>query len=88
MNADAWIAIGGLSLTIILALIAHVRHDEKRHSTVETQIKAIQAEIGTHETGLRGTLHKQANLITRVRVVVGFIARHLKLDVARGVDDE
>jgi len=31
---------------------------------VETRIERLEQEIGTHDTGMRGTVHKTANRVT------------------------
>lgn len=88
MTPDSWIAIAGIVVTILIVLItafvAHIRHDEQR----ESRIKQIEQEIGTHETGLRGEMHRQVNLISRLRAIVYFIGKKLDIDVMKDMDDK
>lgn len=88
MTPDSWIAIIGIVVTLLIVLIgafvAHVRNDEQR----ESRIKQIEQEIGTHETGLRGEMHRQVNLISRLRAIVFFIGKKLDLDIMKGLDDK
>lgn len=92
MSAEAWIAIIGIVSTLILAigggLIAHARNDERRHTNVESRLSGVEREIGTHETGIRGELHKQVNLLGRLRAVVYFIGRKLNLDIMKDLDSD
>lgn len=44
----------------------HVEHCKEVHSKlaeIGADVKRIQSDIGTHETGIRGTVHKTANTV-------------------------
>lgn len=88
MSLEAWIGIAAILTTLIIAvagaLVAHIRHDERR----ESRLTQVEKEIGTHETGIRGELHRQVNLVSRLRAVVYFIGKALKLDVMKDLDDD
>lgn len=92
MSAEAWIGIAAILVTLILAigggLVAHARNDERRHTNVESRLTGVEKEIGTHDSGIRGELHRQVNLIGRLRAVVYYIGRALKLDVMKDLDDD
>ena len=88
MTPEFWLALAGIAVTLIIAigggLVAHIRHDERR----EARLTQVEREIGTHDTGLRGELHRQVNLLGRLRAVVYFIGRSLKLDIMKDLDDD
>jgi hypothetical protein len=88
MSPEFWLGVAGIVVTLTLAigggLIAHVRHDERR----ESRLTQVEREIGDHDSGIRGELHKQVNLLSRLRAVVYFIGRALKLDVMKDLDDD
>ena len=92
MSPEAWIAIVAIVVTLIIAtiggLIAHARNDERRHTNVESRLSRVEQDIGTHETGIRGELHRQVNLMGRLRAIVYFIGKRLKLDISKDLDDE
>lgn len=88
MSPEFWLGLTGILVTLLIAigggLIAHIRHDERR----ESRLSQVEREIGTHETGIRGELHRQVNLIGRLRAIVYFIGEKLKLDVMKDLDDD
>lgn len=92
MSPEAWIGIAAIAVTLILAiggaLIAHARNDERRHTNVEGRLSKVEGEIGTHETGLRGEMHRQVNLIGRLRAIVYFIGKKLRLDIMKDLDED
>lgn len=92
MSPEAWIGLAAIVVTLLIAigsaLIAHARNDERRHTDVESRLSKVEGEIGTHDSGLCGELHRQTNLLSRLRAVVYFIARALKLDVMKDLDDD
>jgi hypothetical protein len=48
-------------VTLALLLLAHIkecRDVRAAIATLTTNVKHISSEIGTHETGIRGSLHK------------------------------
>lgn len=51
-----------------------------RVSRAESRLDRLEQEIGTHDTGLRGTAHKNANRITELDMRLGVLER------ARGSD--
>lgn len=61
-----WI-LGGLLLAftaIAGALWRHVEHCKEVHTKlaeIGSDVRRIKEDIGTHETGMRGTVHKCAN---------------------------
>lgn len=92
MSPEAWIGIAAIVVTVLIAiggaLLAHVRNDERWHTSHESRLGKVEAEIGTHDSGIRGELHRQVNLISRLRAVVYFIAKKLNLDVVKDLDDD
>lgn len=92
MSPEAWIGLAAIVVTLLIAiggaLIAHARNDERRHTDVEGRLSKVEGEIGTHDSGLRGEMHRQVNLIGRLRAIVYFIAKKLKLDIMKDLDDD
>lgn len=46
-----------------------------RVSRAESRLDRLEQEIGTHETGLRGTVHKTANRVTELDMRLAVIER-------------
>jgi len=46
-----------------------------RVSRTESRVDRLEQEIGTHETGLRGSVHKSANRITEIDMRVAMLER-------------
>jgi len=46
-----------------------------RVSRAESRLDRIEQEIGTHETGIRGTVHKTANRLTEIDMRVAMLER-------------
>ncbi len=79
--AVAAVAIGS-------GLIAHAVHDAYKQGRIERDIERLKQDVGTHEEGLRGAVHKHANMLSRLRAVVYFLGRKLNLDVMKDLDDD
>lgn len=88
MSPEFWIGVAGIAVTLVITigggLIAHIRHDEQR----EARLTQVERELGDHDSGIRGELHKQVNLLSRLRAVVYFVARKLSLDIMKDLDDK
>lgn len=68
-----WILAGILTaMGAIAALLwRHVEHCKEVHTKLAElsgDVKRVVQDIGTHETGLRGTVHKTANAIQRIEM--------------------
>ena len=87
MTADALIGpLIGAAVAIGSALIVHAVMDAYKHGRMETKIENLEKQVGTRETGLAGSLHKQGNIIAKIQGVLMFISEKLKITVKR--DDE
>lgn len=72
MSEGILIAIFSVMAGAIAALAGmHWRHTEQcklsdeKLAEIGSDVKRIIQEIGTHETGMRGTIHKHASVLTR-----------------------
>lgn len=76
----------GILVTIQLAvmgwfatqLLAHVSECRRLGAQVEglsRDVERMKADIGTHDTGLRGAVHKTSNLCTALEMRVGTLER-------------
>lgn len=83
MTAGNWIALGSLIaiivIPIVVALVAHIRHDEQR----EVRLSTVEQEVGTHETGLRGDSHRHGNALTWLGGCVWTLANKLGIELPR-----
>lgn len=87
MSPEAWIGLAAIAVTILGGLIYHVVQDARTDAELRGKIGNIEEQIGTHDSGIRGELHRQVGLISRLRAVVYFIGQKLKLDIMRDLDD-
>lgn len=78
----------GAAVVIGTGLIVHAVHDAYKQGRMEAEIKSIKEAIGSHETGIRGELHRQVGLISRLRAIVFFIGKKLNLDVMKDLDGD
>jgi uncharacterized protein HemX len=46
-----------------------------RVSRAESRLERLEQEIGTHETGLRGAVHRTANRVTEIDMRLGALER-------------
>lgn len=99
MTPEFWLGLAGLGVTIAIAsagaLVAHSRRDDTRYSELKNditdakgRIERIEEDIGTHDSGMRGQVHKVANMLGQVRAVTFFIAKKLNVEVMKDLDDE
>jgi hypothetical protein len=83
VSPEHWLAIVAIMVTIAVpiigALIAHIRHDERR----EARLTQVEQEIGTRSTGLRGAVHEHTNALTWVGGCVWMIAEKLGIKLPR-----
>jgi hypothetical protein len=83
MTPGNWIALGSLIavilIPIVIALVAHIRHDERRESRLET----VEREIGSRDTGMRGTIHEHSNALTWLGGCVWYVANKLGIELPR-----
>lgn len=72
-NVPVWVvmlllgALGTLLSIGIYMIVGHFRDDQSRAerlAVVESDVKHIKEEIGDHNTGIRGWLHKLTNDIS------------------------
>lgn len=91
MTIQAWIALAGIAVTLIIviggALITHAMKDERDKGEMRTEIANLKQQVGTRETGLTGSLHKQGNMIARIQGGLMFIADKLKISIRREGDE-
>jgi hypothetical protein len=65
-----WIlgSLGGGLILIGKLMWDHVQHCKEVHgklAEIGGDVKRLMADVGTHETGMRGTLHSHASVLTR-----------------------
>lgn len=63
----AFLLIAGAIATIAKLLWNHVEHCKEVHgklAEIGADVKRIKEDVGTHESGLRGAVHKTANRVT------------------------
>lgn len=46
-----------------------------RFSRLEADVERMKVDIGTHETGLRGSVHKSATMVTALEMRVAYLER-------------
>jgi 5-enolpyruvylshikimate-3-phosphate synthase len=74
----AFLLVAGAIATIAKLLWGHVQHCKEVHSKLAEiggDVKRIQTDIGTHETGLRGATHELSNRMTEVSMRLSVIER-------------
>lgn len=59
MPIDWQLALFGASITLLLAALGFLIKGVGVVVQVLTIVKTLQQELGTHETGLRGSVHQQ-----------------------------
>ncbi len=83
MTTRDWIAIAAIVVpvvgVIVAALIAHIRHDERR----EARLENVEREVGTRDTGLRGAAHEHGNAITWLGGCLWLIASKIGIDLPK-----
>lgn len=73
----------GAVIIIGMAIVGHAIHDAYKQGKMESDIKNLKEQVGTRETGLTGSLHKQGNIIARIQGGLLFIADKLKISIKR-----
>jgi hypothetical protein len=65
----------GIVITLLVAvlgmLLNHISQCSKFHerlASMESEVRAIKAEIGDHDTGIRGNLHRLRNEVSPVMI--------------------
>lgn len=74
----AFLLVAGAIATIAKLLWDHVQHCKAVHeklAEIGGDVKRIKDDIGTHETGMRGTIHKTANAVIVLESEVRRITR-------------
>lgn len=63
----------GMCLLVLSVVMSHQRDCSKSNekntgalARIEEELKTITAELGTHETGLRGRVHIQGNALLKI----------------------
>lgn len=62
----AFLLVAGAIATLAKLLWDHVQHCREIHAklaSIEGKVDRVVSEVGTHEMGLRGTVHKCANTL-------------------------
>lgn len=62
----AFLLVAGAIATIAKLLWDHVQHCKEVHgklAEISGDVKRLMQDIGTHDTGIRGAVHKAANRI-------------------------
>jgi hypothetical protein len=75
----AFVLVAGAIATIAKLLWDHVQHCKdvaSRLAEIGADVKRIQIDIGTHESGIRGTVHKCANTLIVHEARLGTLERH------------
>lgn len=75
---SAFLLVAGSIATIAKLLWEHVQHCKDVHSKlaeISADVKRIQIEVGTHDSGLRGTVHKSANRVTEIDMRLSVLER-------------
>lgn len=66
----AFLLVAGAVATLAKLLWDHIQHCREVHSklaSIEGKVDRVVTDIGTHETGIRGTVHRTANEVTALR---------------------
>jgi hypothetical protein len=64
VQVAAFLLVAGAIGTIAKLLWGHIEHCKvinAKLASIETKVDRVIQDIGTHETGMRGTVHKTAN---------------------------
>jgi len=69
------IAITGWFATQLWGHVSECRHRDALIEGHDHDIERMKADIGTHETGLRGAVHRTANQCTALEMRVGSLER-------------
>lgn len=75
----AFLLIAGALSAIAKLLWDHVQHCKEVHSKlaeIGADVKRIQVDVGTHETGLRGATHELSNRVTEISMRLSLVERH------------
>ncbi len=72
---DQWLQVAltvvGSGVAAYLAISLKVaRHDER--------LRRLEQDVGTHETGIRGALHKHAGLLTQHELDIEMLKRRVE----------
>lgn len=87
MSASDWIApLIGLASTIGAGLIVHAVMDAYKQGRMESKIEKLEEQVGSHDSGLIGSLHKQKNQVSGLKSLMYFIADKIGINVKK--DDE
>lgn len=74
----AFLLVAGAIATIAKLLWEHIQHCKEVHgklSEISGDVKRIQQDIGTHETGMRGAIHETANRMTELSMKMSMLER-------------
>lgn len=88
MTPEFWLGLAGLAVTIGGWLLLHVIRDHETQSNLKARVDRIEKDIGSHETGMRGQIHENTNMLGRLRAIVYFIARKMNLDIMKDLDGD
>lgn len=62
-------------LSIAGALLGSLAGSIWRFARLESDVERMKEDIGTHDTGLRGAVHKSASLVTAIEARVTWLER-------------
>jgi hypothetical protein len=88
MSPEFWLGLAGLGVTIGGWLLIHVIRDHETQSNLKARVARIEQDIGTSDTGMRGQIHENTNMLSRLRAVVYFVARKMNLEIMKDLDDK
>lgn len=63
------------ALALLGSLIGSLIVTAWRFARVESDVERMKQDIGTHETGLRGAVHKTANVVTALEMRVSLLEK-------------
>lgn len=82
MSETVILWILGILITVVLALAAaifnHVREcrEPRTHiATLEAEVDRIKEDIGTHDSGMRGHIHRHDSLLSAAMLEIELIKR-------------
>jgi len=70
LQIAAFLLVAGAIAALAKLLWEHVQHCKEIHgrlASIEGKVDQVVTEIGTHDTGMRGTIHRTENVVTVLR---------------------
>lgn len=69
------LAVTGFAAHVIWNHVSECKHVHARLASAESDLERMKSDIGTHDTGLRGTLHKAVNRATEHEMRIAVLER-------------